>query len=132
MIFKKPFAAMLFVVIAGTFSTRICRAAGTSLDADQMKVVLETATPEEDGFIETVLLLVDEGKLSRATVESTFLWARTKHGRRFQYFKHGLLARLPSGQLPTPNPPDPPKSDSLLINVARWLFQRVHISTGGS
>jgi len=64
------------------------------LDAEKMKVALRTDTQEEDGFIDAVVDLVNQGKLSRSLVESTFQWARKKERLRFQYFKHGLLKRL--------------------------------------
>lgn len=63
------------------------------LDAKTMQVALHTATPEENGFIQHVLDLVDKGTLPLDLVESTFLWARKKPQRKFQYFKHGLILR---------------------------------------
>jgi hypothetical protein len=63
------------------------------LDAEAMKVALRTATPEEDGFIEYVLRRVDKGTLPLDMVESTFLWAKKKPNRKFQYFKRGLTLR---------------------------------------
>lgn len=63
------------------------------LDAKTMKVVLHTATPEEDGFIEYVLARVDQGTLPLDLVQSTFLWAKKKPQRKFQYFKRGLVLR---------------------------------------
>jgi hypothetical protein len=67
--------------------------AATRLDAETMKAALQTATPEENGFIQHVLDLVDLGKLPESLVESTFLWARKKPRRKFQYFKFGLTVR---------------------------------------
>ena len=63
------------------------------LDAKTMQVALHTATPEENGFIEYVLDRVDKGTLPLDMVESTFLWAKKKPQRKFQYFKHGLILR---------------------------------------
>jgi hypothetical protein len=63
------------------------------LDADTIKVALHTATPEENGFIDYVLKRVDKGTLPLDLVESTFLWARKKPRRKFQYFKQGLILR---------------------------------------
>jgi hypothetical protein len=68
-------------------------AEASTLDADTMKVALHTATPEEDGFIEYVLLKVDKGVLPLDLVESTFLWAKKKPCYKFQYFKRGLILR---------------------------------------
>jgi hypothetical protein len=69
------------------------QAEASPLDANTMRVALHTATPEEDGFIDHVLMLVDRGALPLDMVESTFLWARKKPQRKFQYFKYGMLAR---------------------------------------
>ena len=69
-------------------------ASAAPLDADTMKVALHTATPQEEGFIENVLALVDKGTLPWDLVESTFLWAKKKPAnRRFYYFKQGLILR---------------------------------------
>ena len=70
-----------------------CEAADYNADADTMKAALRTATPEEDGFIDHVLALVEAGRLPRSLVESTFQWARRKTKNRFQYFRHGLIVR---------------------------------------
>jgi len=67
--------------------------AAVRLDADTMKAALRTASPEEDGFIDRVLVLVERGRLSRRLVDGTFQWARKKHRRKFQYFKHALVIR---------------------------------------
>jgi hypothetical protein len=62
-------------------------------DAATMKAALQTATPEEEGFIEYVLTRVDQGVLPLEMVESTFLWAKKKPRHKFQYFKRGLQVR---------------------------------------
>jgi len=64
-----------------------------ALDAKTMKVALHTATPEEEGFIEYVLAKVAENTLPLELVQSTFLWAKKKPRRKFQYFKYGLTYR---------------------------------------
>ena len=79
-------------------STMLAAGAGqkkvdSPLDAKTMQVVLHTATPEENGFIEYVLSRVDKGTLPLDLVESTFLWARKKPNHKFQYFKRGLILR---------------------------------------
>ena len=57
------------------------RAEASPLDANTMKAALRTATPEEDGFIERVLMMVDRGTLPLDLVESTFLWReRSRNG----------------------------------------------------
>jgi hypothetical protein len=63
------------------------------LDADTMRAALRTATPEENGFIDYVIKRVNKGTLPQDMVESTFLWARKKPQRKFQYFKQGLIVR---------------------------------------
>jgi hypothetical protein len=82
---------LIFALLAAAGSRM---AEASSLDADTMKVALHTATPEEDGFIEYVLDLVDQGKLAADLVESTFLWAKKKPRYKFQYFKRGLIQRI--------------------------------------
>ena len=81
---------LVFVLLTAAGSRQ---AAASPLDANTMKVALRTATPEDDGFIDRVLMLVDRGTLPLDMVESTFLWARKKPQRKFQYFKYGLIAR---------------------------------------
>jgi len=66
---------------------------GRCPDTETMKAALKTATPEEDGFIQHVVDRVDAGKLPEDLVVSTFLWARKKPRRQFQYFKVGLIIR---------------------------------------
>jgi hypothetical protein len=67
--------------------------ATTRLDAETMKAALKTATPEEDGFVQHVVDRVSAGKLPQDLVVSTFLWARKKPRRQFQYFRFGLTIR---------------------------------------
>jgi hypothetical protein len=83
----------LVLVLALLAAATSRRAEASPLDAKTMKVALHTATPEEDGFIDRVLMLVDRGALPLDMVESTFLWARKKPQRKFQYFKWGLTQR---------------------------------------
>jgi hypothetical protein len=63
------------------------------LDAQVMKAALHTSTEQEDGFIEYVIALVDNGTLPLDLVQSTFLWAKKKPTRKFFYFKIGLIQR---------------------------------------
>ena len=91
MLRKSLTLAVLLAVLA------VCRTqtaeAATRLDAKTMKAALHTATPEEDGFIDYVLDRVQADKLPRSLVTSTFIWARKKPRRKFQYFKYGLIIR---------------------------------------
>ncbi len=70
------------------------------LTAEEMKNSLQTALPEEEGFIDDVVDRVNNAsrprnqRLSAAMVESTFQWARGKNTRhRFQYFRRALTLR---------------------------------------
>ena len=81
---------LIFAVLAAVCGRTV---EARSLDAKTMKVALHTATPEEGGFIDYVLALVDRGRLPVDLVESTFLWAKKKPRNKFQYFKRGLILR---------------------------------------
>ena len=82
--------ALVFAVLAAVCGRT---AEASSLDAKTMKVALHTATPEEGGFIDYVLALVDRGRLPVDLIKSTFLWAKKKPRNKFQYFKRGLILR---------------------------------------
>jgi hypothetical protein len=73
--------------------TQVAYSGKTRLDAKTMRAALRTATKEEDGFLDHVVKLMEDGQLPQSMVESTFQWARQKPDHRFQYFKHGLIAR---------------------------------------
>jgi hypothetical protein len=75
-------------------------AKASPLDAKAMKVALHTATPEEEGFIDKALALIDRGILPLDLVESTFLWAKKKPRNKFQYFKYGLKLRAEREGIP--------------------------------
>jgi hypothetical protein len=68
-------------------------AAATVLDAGKIKAALATAKPEEDGFIDRIVKLTEEGRLPMSLVESTLQWARKKPQYKFQYFKRALTLR---------------------------------------
>jgi hypothetical protein len=63
------------------------------LDPEVMKIVLHTATPQEQGFIDNVVARVEKGTLPLDLVQSTFLWARKKPRKKFFYFQQGLILR---------------------------------------
>jgi len=65
--------------------------AAVRLDAEKMKVALRTASREEDGFIDRVLVLVERRTLSHRLVDATFQWARRKQRRKFQHFKRAMI-----------------------------------------
>lgn len=68
-------------------------AGSISLDADKIKAVLATAKPEEDGFVDRVVAMVEKGKLPVSLVDSTLQWARKKPTFKFQYFRRALIVR---------------------------------------
>ncbi len=90
---RAHFVVLALVGILLSVGVRTADTAAPVLDAETMKAALDTATPEEDGFIERVVALVEEGTLPPKLVHSTFLWARKKPRHKFQYFKRGLILR---------------------------------------
>ena len=82
--------------------------AASRLDAGTIQAGLRTADEDEVAYIRFVVALVDQGRLSRRLVESTFQWARRKpvFQKRFQYFKLALitLAARQGVQLPRGTP----------------------------
>ena len=50
--------------------------------AEQLRVGLKAKTSKDKQFIQTVVKLVDQGKLPRKIVDTTFLWARQRAERR--------------------------------------------------
>ena len=85
--------ARILIVLALVASAFVPTAEAGSLDANMIKIVLRTATPQEQGFIEYVVARVDAGTLPLDMVQSTFLWARKKPRKKFFYFKQGLIIR---------------------------------------
>lgn len=61
------------------------------LNAELLKAALHTATPEEEGFIEYVVGLVERGKLPAQIVQSAYLWAQKRSKYKFQYFKRAVI-----------------------------------------
>jgi hypothetical protein len=60
------------------------------LDAETIKAGLHTASREDEGFVQRVVDLMEQGTLPEKLVKSVFAWARRKERNRFQYFKRGL------------------------------------------
>lgn len=67
----------------------------------QLTVGLKAFTKSDKDFIDTVVLAVEQGRLPRKLVDSTFLWARERSTRRsysrqfrpMVYFQPGLTFR---------------------------------------
>jgi hypothetical protein len=65
----------------------------TKLDAATIKAGLRTTSIEEEGFVDRVLTLMDEGTLPQSMVHGTFFWATKKPRHKFQYFKFAMIVR---------------------------------------
>ncbi len=85
---------VMLAVLAFTWISASVKADSSRLDAAVMKAALRTATAEEGGFIDDMLIKVNKGTLPADLVDSTFQWARKKpYKHRFQYFKQALIVR---------------------------------------
>ncbi len=68
---------------------------------EQLTLGLKAVTPSDKAFIDKVVIKVEQGKLPRSLVDSTFLWARERADaksyarslRPMVYFRPGLIAR---------------------------------------
>ena len=61
---------------------------------DILEKGLRARLPQDFAFINKVVILVNEGRLPRDLVMSTFHWARKKEdGRQTTYFKQALILR---------------------------------------
>jgi hypothetical protein len=61
---------------------------------DTLIAGLKVTRPVDIAWIDRVVLKVDQGRLPRSLVLSTFKWARKQHGVfPFPYFKQGLRLR---------------------------------------
>lgn len=99
----------IFVVSVTVFAlsstTSAARTEGPNPGADAAPVVvspdlrealeddLRARQPKEFAFIEKVIDLIEDGTLAESLVRSTYLWARKKPRRKFQYFERGLRYR---------------------------------------
>lgn len=69
---------------------------------DQLKARLYATRDDEKAYIDAVVKLVDQGKLPRSLVQSTFQWARFKKPRPIIYFFKALEIRAEKMGLKTP------------------------------
>jgi len=79
---------------------------GISAELDfqgQLEKGLRARRPVEFAYIKQIVTLVDQGKLPRSLVDSTFGWARHKRNRQLQYFQFALQARARDLGYPTPD-----------------------------
>ncbi|MEE8452098.1 MAG: hypothetical protein V3R99_09295 [Thermoguttaceae bacterium] len=108
MVHKLPRKVLTIFVLVAILASRPDTAAeaASRLDAGTIQAGLRTADDNEVAYIRFVVTLVEQGRLSRRLVESTFQWARRQpvFQKRFQYFKAALITlaarqgvRLPRG-----------------------------------
>jgi len=100
-------AVLLLLAVIGSFSIaqqpgNIGPARGRQINLrQQLTTGLKAFTKGDFAFIDLVVLAVEQKKLPRRLVDSTFLWAREKAVRRsysrslrpMVYFKPGLILR---------------------------------------
>jgi hypothetical protein len=77
----------------------------TGLDLKtQLEKGLEARRPVEFEYIAQIVRLVEERKLPRKLVASTFVWARRKPYMKLQYFQFALQARARGLDVELPDP----------------------------
>lgn len=96
------------VLLASMVSNWCTSAAAKSpLTADKMTVALRPELPGDRDYLTYVDALLQQGRLPRDLVESTFLWAREKAQYKYRYFRRALILRADQVgiDLPENNPP---------------------------
>ncbi len=69
----------------------------------QLEKGLKARRPVEFQYIDEIVQLVEEGKLSRQLVVTTYLWAQARPWRKLQYFQFALQARARGLPVRLPN-----------------------------
>jgi hypothetical protein len=69
----------------------------------QLNMGLKARRPVEFDYIKQVVALVNDGKLPKTLVDTTFVWAYKKPSRRLQYFQFALRSRATQLGYPTPD-----------------------------
>jgi len=85
------FVILILVVVVVARKHNLAQAAAERLDTDTIKQTLKVPEIENAGFVERVVALMNEGKLSRKNVTIAFIKARQRNKNRFQYFKHAMI-----------------------------------------
>lgn len=86
--------ALSLAVTAGAVEPPISGGGVSGLDLKtQLEKGLYVRRPVEFEYIDQIMQLVDDGKLPRDLVTSTFIWARKQPTRQLQYFQFALQAR---------------------------------------
>ena len=86
-----PLLVMVCALLLAVVAAPSARAARNRVDADELKAGLKTSKVEEKGFIDRVVVAVDEKRLPASVVLATFHWARKKQTRKFQFFRVAML-----------------------------------------
>ena len=88
---RRTFLAFgLFAAIHVLMTPNLVRAA-ERLDVDTIKRALQVTEEENNGFIERVVSLMNQGTLARKDVTAAFLKARQRTKHQFQYFKYAVI-----------------------------------------
>jgi predicted AAA+ superfamily ATPase len=86
-----------FILFAGFSTAGISTARAQQEEVsltDRLRAGLKCRRPEEVEFVEAVVALVDQQKLSKELVFSTYQWAvRQKPDFPFYYFQYGIKRR---------------------------------------
>jgi hypothetical protein len=90
---KRLWAVIFCILVVSSLKSNQAAAQEPRLDAEQIKAGLRTTTVEENGFVDRVVLLVENRLLPARTVYTTFLWARKKPRHKFQYFRRAMIIR---------------------------------------
>ena len=69
----------------------------------QLEKGLRVRRPVEFAYVDQIIKLVEEGKLPRRLVTTTFVWAQRKEWRRLQYFQFALQVRARGLPVKLPN-----------------------------
>ncbi|HLA86369.1 MAG TPA: hypothetical protein VJL29_16405 [Thermoguttaceae bacterium] len=112
---------ILFVIFASALSAAArsdWAQAAERLDVATIKMALNVTDLEDNGFIERVVRLMNEGRISRTYVTGAFAKARSRPKNQFQYFKQAMinLALRDGVDLTKPDPP----ASSPSTNQSLW------------
>jgi hypothetical protein len=76
----------------------------TGLDLQtQLEKGLYARRDVEFEYLRQIVLLVEENRLPRKIVVSTFMWAKTRPTRQLQYFHFAIQARTRGMHIPLPD-----------------------------
>jgi hypothetical protein len=100
---RKSVISLLLALLMGTLCAAWWASSPLRADVpnlqDQLEKGLKARLPSEFAFIQTVVILVDNGTLPRSLVDSTFFWVRKNRGHKkymVPYFERILRKRAES------------------------------------